>query len=279
MASDNDDALSDSSSLWSRPDSENSESEVEDIRDARAWCRLNPEEPSPPPPRFPFSGSPGIQVRTIEGTPLEWFNHFFTDDLVDYIVSETNRFAEPCLDGIDLTPSSRAKKWTETTREEMRAFVGLLIYQGIVRKPSEDMYWSTRYSLSTPFVGEVMSHSRFVLLMRYLHLTTFVAERHEQPRLKKVFEIFKLLCQSFQSVYCPDRDISIDESLIPFKGRLGFKQYMPCKRARFGIKFFELCEAKSGYIYNIIIYTGKDTPFDEAYSSHIMIVWDYHDMT
>ena len=36
-------------------------------------------------------------------------------------------------------------------------------------------------------------------------------------------------------------------------------QYLPLKRARFGIKFFMLCEATSGYVWNSLIYTGKGT--------------------
>jgi hypothetical protein len=40
--------------------------------------------------------------------------------------------------------------------------------------------------------------------------------------------------------------------------------YMPSKQAIFGIKSFELCEAKSGYVQNFIIYIGQDTIFDDA---------------
>jgi hypothetical protein len=49
-----------------------------------------------------------------------------------------------------------------------------------------------------------------------------------------------------------------------WKGCLSWKLYVPSKRARFGIKSFELCEAKSGYVWNVIIYTGQDTVFDES---------------
>lgn len=44
-----------------------------------------------------------------------------------------------------------------------------------------------------------------------------------------------------------------------FKGRLGWVQYLPLKRACFGIKFFMLCKATSGYVWNSMIYTGKGT--------------------
>ena len=33
--------------------------------------------------------------------------------------------------------------------------------------------------------------------------------------------------------------------------------------ARFGIKSFKLCEAESGYVWNFIVYVGKETVFDE----------------
>ncbi|CAH1954883.1 unnamed protein product [Acanthoscelides obtectus] len=65
--------------------------------------------------------------------------------------------------------------------------------------------------------------------------------------------------------YVPERDIAIVESLIGWKGRLGWKQYIPSKRKRFGIKLFALCET-SGYMYNFIIYTGADTIYEAQHS-------------
>ena len=38
---------------------------------------------------------------------------------------------------------------------------------------------------------------------------------------------------------------------------------MPTKRAHFGIKSFKLCEAESIYVWNFIVYVGKETVFDE----------------
>ena len=66
----------------------------------------------------------------------------------------------------------------------------------------------------------------------------------------------------FSETYEPERDMTVDESLLLWKGRLSWKQYIPSKRARFGIKSFEICESSSGYIWNFFIYTGKDTAYD-----------------
>ena len=52
--------------------------------------------------------------------------------------------------------------------------------------------------------------------------------------------------------------MTVDEAMIPFKGRLGFKQYMKDKATKWGIKVFVLADAKSGYVYRMQIYTGKN---------------------
>ena len=50
----------------------------------------------------------------------------------------------------------------------------------------------------------------------------------------------------------------IDESLILFKGKLVFKQYIFSKRHRFGIKLFVFCDCATGIILDVIVYSGMD---------------------
>ncbi|PIO09390.1 hypothetical protein AB205_0104030, partial [Aquarana catesbeiana] len=57
--------------------------------------------------------------------------------------------------------------------------------------------------------------------------------------------------------YVPERDVSVDESLMAYKGRLSWIQYIASKRAQFGIKSYMLCESSTGYIWNSVIYTDK----------------------
>ena len=79
-----------------------------------------------------------------------------------------------------------------------------------------------------------------------------------QDRLRKLRPVYDAITRRFSDVYMPDVNISIDESLILWKGRLIFKQFNPSKRARFGLKSFELCESKSGYTYKFHLYTGDN---------------------
>ncbi|KAG8223608.1 hypothetical protein J437_LFUL003476 [Ladona fulva] len=84
-------------------------------------------------------------------------------------------------------------------------------------------------------------------------------------KLFKILPILNYLVEKFSSVYIPRQAIVVDESLLLWKGRLSWRQFIPSKRSRFGMKFFVLCESISGYIWKFLIYTGKDTMFGEKY--------------
>ncbi|KAJ8937302.1 hypothetical protein NQ314_011941 [Rhamnusium bicolor] len=54
----------------------------------------------------------------------------------------------------------------------------------------------------------------------------------------------------------PGEVFSIDESMVPFRGRLIIKQYIPNKSSKYGVKIFKICDEK-GYTYDSIMYKGK----------------------
>ena len=55
-----------------------------------------------------------------------------------------------------------------------------------------------------------------------------------------------------------EKNISIDEGLLKFNGRLSFKQYMPMKPDKFGIKVWMLADAGNYYVPPFQIYLGKN---------------------
>ena len=59
-------------------------------------------------------------------------------------------------------------------------------------------------------------------------------------------------------MYTPERQLAIDETLIKSKGKVHFRQLIPIKPGRLGIKAFTLAESTSGYVLNNKIYTGKE---------------------
>jgi len=66
------------------------------------------------------------------------------------------------------------------------------------------------------------------------------------------------LRHAFQSEYVPHKQVTVDESMVPFKGRLSLKQYMKNKPVKFGIKIWVLADAVTSYCYNFDVYVGKN---------------------
>ena len=61
---------------------------------------------------------------------------------------------------------------------------------------------------------------------------------------------------NFQYHYILSREVSVDESMIAFKGQLSFIQYMPKKPTKWGMKAYVLADAHTGYLCNWYLYTG-----------------------
>ena len=75
----------------------------------------------------------------------------------------------------------------------------------------------------------------------------------------KIQPFLDLLLPLFRSYLTPFREVSADEAMIAFRGRVAFRQYVKGKPQPWGIKAYVLSESRSGYIYNLVIYYGKET--------------------
>ena len=69
--------------------------------------------------------SPEPQVFNIE-EPLQFFKLYFTEELVDEIVSETNSYAKNKLRNKTLSKDSIWHTWRDTNKEEFWAFIGVI---------------------------------------------------------------------------------------------------------------------------------------------------------
>jgi hypothetical protein len=71
----------------------------------------------------------------------------------------------------------------------------------------------------------------------------------------KFSPVIDILITQFQDLYSPEEELTVDEVICPFQGRIFFHVYMKGKPHKYGIKMFELCKAKRGYINNPEVYT------------------------
>ena len=53
------------------------------------------------------------------------------------------------------------------------------------------------------------------------------------------------IVSAFSEAYTPSRDIAVDESIIGFKGRLSWIQYMPKKPTKWEIKAWVLADSRT----------------------------------
>ena len=107
---------------------------------------------------------------------------------------------------------------------------------GIIQLPCLDMYWQTTNPLiTTNGISNIMSRIWFQQVFQYLHLADNAHQiPADQPGHDKLYKVRNLLSRQFQSDYTPIEYVTIDEAVIPFKGRLGFKQYVKDKPTKSG---------------------------------------------
>ena len=116
----------------------------------------------------------------------------------------------------------------------MLTLLAALILMGIIHKPRLTMYWSKDSILATQIFNQVMRRDRF-LLLRLLHFAENAQYNPTDPdrdKLYKLRSIINMIKDRYCRVYSPGKYLSVDESLVLFKVRLSFKQYMTSKRAR-----------------------------------------------
>lgn len=112
-------------------------------------------------PQVPeFTASPGLQFDPTGFTPIDFFSLYFSEDLINIMVSQTNLYASQFIAN---NPEAHYSKghWTPTCPAELRKFWGLFLNFGLVKKPSIRDYWSQNILHNTPLYRSIMSRNRF----------------------------------------------------------------------------------------------------------------------
>ena len=140
----------------------------------------------------------------------------------------------------------------------MEGFLGIVLNMGLIDMPELKDYWSVAWTSQVPFFNRIMPRQRFMNIFWLLHVSS---ESAGAPtcRIDKVKAFLEPLIRQFQAQYSPSRFVSVDETMVGFRGRFGARQYIPSKPQKYGIKAFTMADSKNGYMLNILVYTGADT--------------------
>jgi hypothetical protein len=87
------------------------------------------------------------------------------------------------------------------------------------------------------------------------------------PKFDKLYKARPLILHlnsKFRESYGPSRNISVDESMVAFKGRSTLKQYMPMKPIKRGFKVWVAADSRTGYMLNFKVHEGKSKEGEEG---------------
>ena len=102
-------------------------------------------------------------------TELDTVRLFLTDEWLEFLVKETNRYAEQFLQSNSVTSIfANANKWKPTTSKEMKAFIVTLLLIGLTKRSSYELYWSTDPLITMNGFRNIMPRDRFLDILSFL---------------------------------------------------------------------------------------------------------------
>ena len=135
---------------------------------------------------------------------------------------------------------------------------------GQVRKENIRDCLSTDPTISTPIFPRTMSRNHFESIWQVWHFSNNRQQTQDSGRLFKIWPVYEYFVQKFGSVYSPKQELSLDESMIPWQGRLKFRTYSPGKITKYGVLVRIVLEAVSGYVCNVEIYSAEGKKFEDT---------------
>ena len=194
--------------------------------------------------RFGWKAKPSETTR-LPTDPVRLFGVFFDDDVISMIVENSILYAR-----------SKGNNTFTTTPDELRAFLGILIVSGYNPAPRRHLYWARDADVHNEAISSAMTRNRFTEMMRYLHCCDN-ARLDADDKLSKVRPLVSMVNERFLTYFTffKTQNLSIDESMVPYFGKHGAKQFIRGKPIRFGYKMWVLT-TPLGYVLQFEPYQG-----------------------
>lgn len=217
------------------------------------WSPTPPENPRYVPAPILKPGITAFAESRIS-TPETAFGLMMTDEIIQLILKYTN------LQG------SRGKGvWKEITEVELRAYFGLIILSGIFKAPHEPTASLWDKETGRTIFPATMSRQIFEKINRNLRFDDPLTKsaRMERDKLGPISRLWSLWSYRFPLLFKPERDLCLGAQLVPYRGNCPFRQYMPNKPGKYGLKIWTLCDVKTLYALKTHVDTGKSSDVRE----------------
>lgn len=150
------------------------------------------------------------------------------------------------------------EKWEKVDLITMRAYYGLLLLAGVYRSNGESLLELWNIRKGRPIFSACMSLDRFKTINRCIRFDDKEERQRGRDKLAPIRNVFEKWVAGVKKMYIPGDFLTVDEQLLPFRGRSPFTQYIPSKPAKYGIKIWVCTDAKTFYAYNMQVYAGRD---------------------
>ena len=158
----------------------------------------------------------------------DFISLFLDDEMLASVVMYSNQ-------RLELLRAKYGRQYSVAFRDldlmELKAMVGLLIMTGACQDnhvSTKDMWDGME---GAPLYKSTMSERRFSMLMRILRFDdlTTRAERARSDKFAPMRSLWDKLVGNCRRNYGPGPHLTVDEQLVPFRGRCPFKVYIPSK--------------------------------------------------
>ena len=205
------------------------------------------------------SGQKG-QAKNIQ-TLLDAWELFISDQILIPIVDATNakisNFRTLNTDKLNATDKMTHCKNTDLV--ELKAMLGIMYLRGAKRLNLTSSFDCFHHESALDVFSATMQHKRFAFLRCFMEFDEkdTRADRWKYDKFACFRDFFEAVNERNAFMRTPSEHLSIDETLYPYRGRIGFKQYNPSKPAKYGLLFRSLCDAAVQYTYFTLPYAGK----------------------
>ena len=179
--------------------------------------------------------------------PLDYLKLLWPESLFDRLVVETNRYAHS---------RSRGRHWVDVNKDEIETFMGIVILMGVHRLPRIADVWDRDELLGIGGVQKYMSSTRFWDIWVNLHVVDNKDLLPGDGIARKIKPVLDVLGETFCQQYSPAQELSVDEAMCKYKGRVRGKVHMPKKPIKYGFKIWCCCCSCCGYLCTFQVYGG-----------------------
>ena len=186
----------------------------------------------------------------IVNQPVDCFNLYLDNAILNTIVCCTNFEARRSI----------GTEWKNIDLDEIKAFLGLLLTAGTNKQSKVDIseFWHPIFG--NPIFQATKGKNRFKIILKFLRFDNKEtrSERRVKDKLAPIRDVWETINKNLKKYYMPGANLTVDEQLIPFRGRVGFKQYIPSKPDKYGMKMWWICDNATSYPLQGIPYLGKE---------------------